>query len=212
MTFYSAIFPFTALSTNLFHEKWGLPAAISEGGGFFQEVFANFLHMFSTAPGTTSIIIFASMVFAPFAGAFVDRYGKRSSLMILGSLLMIPCFLVIGFTDIPPRYPMILLGASFVLVPAAMWPSIPRVVDEKYIGTAYGVMTQIQNIGLFAFPALNGWLRVATGGYQASMLMFASLGVVGFVFAVLLGRADRGAGGVLDRPERDSESGPSLSG
>jgi MFS family permease len=201
MTFYSAIFPFTALSTNFFHEKWGLPLTAGSGGGFWADVFDNFLHMFSTAPGTTSIIIFASMIFAPFAGNMVDRIGRRASLMILGSLLLIPSHLVMGYSTIPPIFPMIVLGAAFVLVPAAMWPSVPLVVDKRFVGTAFGLMTLIQNFGLMAFPWLNGKLREATHNYEASMLMFASLGIVGLVFAFLLKRSDARHGSVLERPE-----------
>jgi hypothetical protein len=120
--------------------------------------------------------------------------------MILGSLLLIPSYLALGFTDIPPQLPMVVLGAAFVLAPAAMWPSVPLVVDRRITGTAYGVMTQLQNIGLGLFPLFNGELREATGGYTASMLMFAGLGVVGLGFAFLLRRSDRAAGGVLERP------------
>jgi MFS family permease len=199
VTFYSAIFPFTALSTDFFHEKWGLPLTVGGGTSFLTQVLADFLHMFSTAPGTTSIIIFASMCFAPFAGGLVDKIGRRASLMILGSLLMIACYLVLAFSTVPPRYPMFLLGAAFVLVPAAMWPAVPLIVDEKHVGTAYGLMTMVQNCGLALFPWLNGRLRVDTEGYQASMMMFAALGAVGLVFAVLLRAADRKAGGVLER-------------
>ena len=154
------------------------------------------------APGTTSIIIFASMCCAPFAGGFVDKIGRRASLMILGSLLMIPAYLAMGFTDIPPRYPMIVLGAAFVLVPAAMWPSIPLLVDKNKVGTAYGLMTMVQNVGLASFPWFNGMLREATHTYTASMMMFASLGIVGFVFAILLRRNDTRMGGILEHPER----------
>jgi MFS family permease len=200
VTFYSAIFPFTSLSTNFFHEKWHLPDAIDTAGGFIAQAFANFTHMFSTAPGTTSIIVFASMVFAPFAGRFIDRYGRRASMMVWGSLMLIISHLVLGLSDMAPKYPMIILGAAFVLVPAAMWPSVPYVVDKKIIGTAFGVMTQIQNIGLFAFPTLNGWLRERTGDYVASQVMFATLGVVGLIAAFLLLKADRKAGHVLERP------------
>ena len=200
VTFYSAIFPFTALSTDFFHDKWHLPLQASGNGGFFEQVFSNFLHMFSTAGGTTSIIIFASMVFAPFAGQLVDRIGRRATLMIFGSLLMIPAFLLMGFTTIPPRWPMIMLGAAFVLVPAAMWPSVPLIVPEELTGSAFGLITMIQNIGLALFPWLNGKLRDVTHTYTASMLMFATLGLVGLVFAVLLKRADSREGGALERP------------
>lgn len=199
VTFYSAIFPFTALSTDFFHEKWGLPLTADAGGGFFSAVFANLLHLLSTAPGTSSIIIFASMCFAPFAGGLVDRIGKRASLMMLGALLMIPCYLIMGFTNIPPMFPMILLGAAFVLVPAAMWPAVPLIVEENRVGTAFGLMTMIQNIGLGLFPWLNGKLRDVTHSYESSMVMFAMLGAAGLVFAILLKRADARAGGVLDR-------------
>lgn len=198
--FYSAIFPFTSLSTNFFHEKWHLPDAVGSGGSFFAEVFANLLHMFSTAPGTTSIIIFASMVFAPIAGRFIDRYGRRASMMIIGSLLLIVSHLVLGFSDLAPRYPMIVLGAAFVLVPAALWPAVPLLARKNMVGTAFGVLTQIQNIGLFVFPKLNGWLRERTGDYTSSQLMFAGLGVLALVFAILLLRSDRKLDGILERP------------
>ncbi len=204
VTFYSAIFPFTALSTDFFHEKWGLPLAAGATGTFLGDIFSNFLHMFSTAPGTTSIIIFASMCFAPFAGTLVDKIGRRARLMILGSLLMIPSYLLLAYTDVAPRWPMIVLGASFVLVPAAMWPSVALIVDPKRVGTAYGLMTLIQNVGLMTFPWLNGQLRETTGGYTASMLMFAGLGVCGLIFAFLLLATDRRHGRILERPERET--------
>ena len=198
VTFYSAIFPFTALSTDLFHEKWGLPLTTTSGGSFLAAVFSDYLHMFSTAGGTTSIIIFASMCFAPFAGGLVDRVGRRATLMLYGALMMIPCYLVLGFTMVPPWLPMILLGAAFVLVPAAMWPAVPLIVEKNVTGTAFGLMTMVQNAGLALFPYLNGRLRVATHSYEASMVMFAMLGATGFVFAMLLKRADRRAGGGLE--------------
>jgi MFS family permease len=200
VTFYSAIFPFTALSTDFFHEKWGLAQASGEGKGLLEGALYNFAHMFSTAQGTTSIIIFASMCFAPFAGSLVDRIGRRASLMIAGSLLMIPAHLSMGLTNIRPAIPMIVLGAAFVLVPAAMWPSVPLIVGEKRVGTAYGLMTAVQNLGLLAFPYCNGKLRDATHGYAASQLMFAALGFAGLIFAVLLLGADRRSGGRLERP------------
>ncbi|MBI3698292.1 MAG: MFS transporter [Acidobacteria bacterium] len=199
VTFYSAIFPFTALSTDFFHEKWGLPQAAAEGKGLVEGAFYNVTHMFSTAQGTSSIIITASMFLAPFAGDLVDRIGRRASLMILGSLLMIPAHLAMGLTDLRPAIPMIVLGAAFVLVPAAMWPSIPLIVEEKRVGTAYGVMTAIQNIGLLAFPYFNGKLRDATHGYAASQVMFGGLGFAGLLFALLLLRADRRSGARLER-------------
>ena len=202
-TFYSAIFPFTALSTDFFHEKWGLPLTTGTGGSFLAQALRDYLHMFSTAGGTTSIIIFASMCLAPFAGGLVDRIGRRGSLMLLGALLMIPCYLILGFTMVPPWIPMLLLGAAFVLVPAAMWPAVPLIVEKNRVGTAFGLMTMIQNVGLALFPWLNGRLRVLTHTYQSSMVMFATLGAAGFVFAVLLLRSDARAGAPLEHPQRE---------
>ena len=73
-------------------------------------------------------------------------------MMLLGSALMIPAFLSMGFTMIPPVLPMIVLGAAFVMVPAAMWPSIPLIVEKNRVGTAFGLCTMVQNVGLALFP------------------------------------------------------------
>ncbi|MGA2534054.1 MAG: MFS transporter [Candidatus Aminicenantales bacterium] len=202
LTFYAAVFPFQSLSTDFFATKWGIALTAPSSGGFLAQVFNNFLHIFSTAGGISSIIIFASMILAPFAGRLVDRVGKRATFMIAGSLLMIPCHLAMGLTMIYPVYPMILLGFAFVLVPAAMWPSVPLIVRSGRVGTAFGLMTAIQNIGLGLFPLLNGLLRDKTGDYVASQVMFASLGVIGLVFAVLLKRADRREGQGLEAPQK----------
>ncbi len=198
VTFYSAIFPFTALSTDFFVDKWGIARVAESSGGFVSQVFNNFFHMFSTAGGITSIIIFTSMVAAPFAGHLVDKFGKRATLMIIGSLIMIPSHLLMGITKIYPAIPMMSLGIAFVLVPAAMWPSIPLIVEKQRVGTAFGLMTMVQNIGLGLFPFLNGKLRDITNSYTVSMVMFASLGLFGLVFAFLLRRADKKEGGVLE--------------
>ncbi|HUI10167.1 MAG TPA: MFS transporter [Bacteroidota bacterium] len=198
VTFYSAIFPFTALSTDFFNSKWGLPMTAGSEGGFFSQVFYNIFHMFTTAGGTTTIIIFASMVFAPVFGRMVDSVGRRATMMVAGSVMMVPAFLLMAFTMVPPAFPMIMLGVSFVLVPAAMWPSIPLIVEKNRVGTAFGLTTMIQNFGLAAFPFVNGYLRDTTGTYTASMVMFSSLGLFGLVFAIALLNADRRSGGVLE--------------
>jgi MFS family permease len=204
LTFYSAIFPFTALSTNMIATKWGIPDVQPGEGGFLYQVFFNLFHMFTTAPGITSIPIFASMVFAPFAGRMVDRIGKRASLMIVGSAMLVASHLVLGLTHLDPRLPMIVLGAAFVLVPAAMWPSIPLLVAKEKVGTALGLTTMIQNIGLALFPYLNGKLAQVTNSYTSSQIMFASLGLAGLVFAVLLKRADAAKSFILERSEPKS--------
>jgi MFS family permease len=210
VTFYSAIFPFTALATDMFHDKWGIPLVSSSTGGFLSQIFDNFIHMFSTAPGITSIVIFASMVFAPFAGDLVDRIGKRATLMVVGSLMLIPAHLVMGITHWNPIPSMVVLGAAFVLVPAAMWPSVPLVVEEKRVGTAFGLMTAIQNLGLGLFPFLNGKLRDVTGTYTATQVMFAGLGVAGLIFAWLLLRSDRRHGNVLEQGKKQEKNLPRI--
>ncbi len=202
LTFYAAVFPFQSLSTDFFVTKWGIARTAEAAGGFLAQVFNNLLHIFSTAGGITSIIIFASMLLAPFAGRLIDRVGRRATFMIIGSLLMIPCHLAMGLTKIYPVYPMILLGFSFVLVPAAMWPSVPLIVKSERVGTAFGLMTAIQNIGLGLFPLLNGLLRDRTGDYVASQVMFAGLGLFGLMFALLLKRADRREGQGLETPQK----------
>ena len=112
---------------------------------------------------------------------------------------MIPAHLLMGITYLNPVIPMITLGAAFVLVPAAMWPSIPLIVEKQRIGTAFGLMTMIQNIGFALFQWLNGQLRDITGSYTASQIMFASLGILGLIFAFGLKRADIKEGGGLEK-------------
>lgn len=198
VTFYSAIFPFTAHSTTFFHEKWLLPLEASSGTGIFSSVVSQFRHMFSTAGGLTSVPIFASMMLAPWLGKLVDKIGKRGSMMIVGSLLIIPAHLVMGYTDVYPVAPMILLGLAFSLVPAAMWPSVPLIVEKKLVGTAFGLMTMIQNIGLAVLPQVVGYFRDSTGQWVVSMTILASLGLFGLAFAFLLKRADKREGGHLE--------------
>ncbi|MCK4771624.1 MAG: MFS transporter [Candidatus Latescibacteria bacterium] len=186
VTFYAAIFPFTSLSTDFFVDKWGVSTQL--GGRI------------------TSIIVFFSMVLAPIIGGFVDRIGRRGTLLLLGTLLMIPSHALMGLTTIYPIIPMAVLGFSFSLVSAVLWPAVPLIVKEKAVGTAFGLIFMIQNIGLALFPWLNGLLRDATQSYTASQLMFASLGLVGFVFAILLLRSDAKAGGILEKVKLGKEA------
>lgn len=204
VTFYGAIFPFTALSTDMFVTKWGIPAGATDDGGFLWQVFSSFFHMFSTAGGITSIVIFASMVCAPFAGGLLDRLGRRASVMVLGALLLIPAHLAMGLTHWNPIPAMALLGVAFVLVPAALWPAVPMVVEESRVGTAFGLLTAIQNVGLMVFPKASGWLIDRTGGYTATQVMFAALGGAGLLFALLLLRSDRRHGSVLEAAKAPS--------
>jgi len=194
VTFYSAIFPFTNHAPRFLQMKFGLSAA--QGGRY------------------TSLIMTASMIFTPILGFLVDKIGKRGKIMIVGSLMLIPAHLLLGFTTLPPAISFIILGISFSLVPAALWPAIPILVKEKFLGTAFGIIAWIQMFGLFIFPWLAGRVVDTSGGDYTNMeIMFASLGIAGLIFAILLLRADRKLNLGLELPTskaqamRDSLSG-----
>jgi len=164
--FYSCIFPFTAFSTDFFTEKW---------------------HFDQTkASQVSSIIIFFSMILTPLFGALVDRRGKRGTVMVAGSMMMIPAYLLMGFTDLTPVIAMSIMGMAFSLVPAAMWPSLPYIIPESRLGSAYGLMTMIQNVGLTLYPYIIGWVRDHTGSYASAMLVFSLTMLAACIFALLL--------------------------
>jgi len=167
MTFYSAIFPFTAFSTIFLQTKFGFSAV---KGGFY-----------------TSLVIIGSMIFTPLFGFLVDKFGKRGTMMIIGSLLLVPAHASLGLTYLHPAVAMGMLGISFSLVPAALWPTIPLIVEDRRLGTAFGLMTVLQNVGMAVVPWLAGKITDLSGGdYTFSLIMFASLGFVGLIFASLL--------------------------
>ncbi|MBN2412020.1 MFS transporter [candidate division KSB1 bacterium] len=174
VTFYSAIFPFQTFAVKFFIEHHGLSR---EMAGF-----------------TSSLITFAAMIGTPLFGLFIDLVGKRASLMMLGSVLLIPVYLLLIYTPLHPIVPMVFMGVAFSLIPAAMWPSVALIVKEQQLGTAYGLMTMIQNIGLFGFNLLIGFANDISGGYRAGMWLFSTLGFAGLFFAFMLKRADRLSG------------------
>jgi len=185
VTFYSAVFPFLAYAPDLFLNKFGLTSV--ESGEI------------------TSLLPLGTLIFTPLFGFLIDRYGKAATAMIFGSAILLLVHLNFAFTDLAPHFPMILLGIAFSLVPAAMWPTMVRLVKEKQIGTAYGLMYSIQNLGLFVFPILSGWILDNTNpgepeilNYTPTMLMFAGLGLLGLVFAVLLKVEDKRKGFGVD--------------
>ncbi len=164
----------------------------------------------------SSLLTLFAMVFTPLFGLLVDRVGKRSLFMMCGSVLLIPVYLVMAYTRMPswvlfdlpiplfdltlPIYlPMILMGIAFSLIPAVMWPSVAYIVDQSKLGTAYGLMTMIQNIGLFAFNLMIGWANDTAGasadnpeGYALGMWIFSTLGFAGVLFSWLLRRRETG--------------------
>jgi len=118
--------------------------------------------------------------------------------MVAGSLMMIPTYLLMGFTDLTPVIAMSIMGMAFSLVPAAMWPSLPYIITESRLGSAYGLMTMIQNVGLTIYPYIIGWARDRTGNYSSAMMVFSITMFAAFIFAVLLRQGER------DRLERGS--------
>ena len=133
----------------------------------------------------------------------MEQTGKGASLLILGAILMITCHLVFALVPLtkPIAYTaIILLGVSFSLVPAALWPSVPKLVEERYLGSAYSVIFWIQNIGLMAFPIIIGWSLDKTGGYTVPMLIFSSLGGAALLLGLWLKVEDKKKGYGLELP------------
>src|SRR3989440_1952375 len=137
VVFYSAIFPFETFAIKFFIEARG---TTRELGGFLVSILTAFA-MFAT----------------PAFGLVADKIGKRALLMMFGSLLLIPVYLMMAYTHISLYVPMAMMGFAFSLIPAVMWPSVAYIVEQSKLGTAYGLMTMIQNIGLAGFNLLVGW-------------------------------------------------------
>jgi MFS family permease len=207
ITFYSAIFPFETFAYKFFMDAHHVTR---EAGGDLVGMLTLFT-MFGT----------------PIFGLFVDRLGKRALLMMLGSLLLIPVYLMMAYirsatyitvylpssTDghfafvahhLPPilLLTMAMMGIAFSLIPAVMWPSVAYLVDQSKLGTAYGLMTMIQNIGLAGFNLMVGWANDYshagpdhTSGYNLGMWIFSILGFLGLTFAFLLRQRELGPHG-----------------
>jgi hypothetical protein len=128
--------------------------------------------------------------------------GKRALLMMFGSLLLIPVYLMMAYTQVNLYVPMAMMGIAFSLIPAVMWPSVAYIVDQSKLGTAYGLMTMIQNIGLFGFNILVGRANTYShadvtnpSGYAPMMWIFSILGFLGLTFAFLLRQRELGPHG-----------------
>jgi MFS family permease len=147
----------------------------------------------------SSMLTLFAMVATPLFGLLADKVGKRSLFMMFGSLLLAPVYLIMAYSSMSLYVPMAMMGIAFSLIPGIMWPSVSYLVDQSKLGTAYGLMTLIQNIGLAGFNFLIGWANdysgasVANpGGYHLGMWIFSSLGIFGFMFAFLLRRNEMG--------------------
>jgi MFS family permease len=149
-----------------------------------------------------SILTFFTMFGTPAFGLLTDKIGKRALLMTLGALLLIPSFLIMAYTNVSLYVPMSMMGLAFSLVPAIIWPSVAYIVDQKTLGTAYGLMTMIQNIGMASFNWILGWANDRSGagpanpaGYHLMLQILTGLGVLALLFAFLLRRREIGPRG-----------------
>ncbi len=199
--FYSAIFPFQKFATGMLESRLSLTTAEASS-------------LFSYFP-------IGAMILTPLLGWYIDKKGKGATMLMLGSLLVVVCHLIFALTPATSftfgvaLTAIILLGISFSLVPASLWPSVPKLVDNRVLGSAYSIIFWIQNIGLMLTPVLIGWvLKVSNPGvaeqiaagevvkynYTLPMLIFASLGVVAFFLGIWLKAEDKKKGFGLELP------------
>src|ERR1700723_2002760 len=182
VTFYSAIFPFQTFAVKFFMEAHGTSR---EFGGFL----------------SSTLTLFA-MIATPLFGLMVDRVGRRAILMMLGFLFLVPVYMMMGYKHINLYVPMVMMGVAFSLIPAVMWPSVAYIVEQSKLGTAYGLMTMIQNIGLFGLNLVVGWANNFShadasnpAGYRLGMWIFSVLGILGVLFSFLLRQGELGPHG-----------------
>jgi MFS family permease len=197
--FYSAVFPFLKYATDLMVNKFGVDQEIA-----------------GTIP---SLLPFGTIILTPFFGNLYDRKGKGATIMIIGAILLIfvHAMYSIPFLKATPIAIalIIILGIGFSLVPSAMWPSVPKIIPEKQLGTAYAMIFWVQNWGLMGVPALIGWVldkycitgtRLVDGvnvpnyNYTLPMMIFTGFGVLALIFAFLLKAEDRKKGYGLELP------------
>ncbi len=184
--YYSAIFPFQRYAPNFLEVTLNIDAEAAA-------------RLFSCFP-------ILAMVLTPFLGALLDFKGKGASMLMVGAIIMIACHM--SFAFLLPMFPskalalllVVTLGVSFSLVPAALWPSVPKIIDEKILGSAYCVIFWIQNIGLCLVPLLIGVVLDATKGYTMPMVIFASFGVLAFIISLYLKVEDKRKGYGLELP------------
>ncbi|MBQ9822790.1 MAG: MFS transporter, partial [Muribaculaceae bacterium] len=168
-------------------------------------------YMRGTAETIFAVFPLLAVAITPILGNYVDHKGKAASMLMIGSLLLIACHLTFAF--ILPMFKgstaagfivayltILVLGSSFSLVPAALWPSVPKLVDAKIIGSAYALIFWIQNIGLWLFPMAIGKLLDKTNpgitdptqyNYTWPLVMLACLGIAALLFGLYLKVVDK---------------------
>jgi MFS family permease len=178
--FYSSIIAFKKFAGAILIPRFGIPA--------------------ETAGWMVSMLPFATVIFAPLFGLLVDKRGRGTRWMVLGSVLALVAHLLLAFA--PQGIPffgylaMVLLGFGYSLVPAALWPSVPKIVPDKVLGTTFALVYWVQNLGLLSFKMLAGWIlgRAADSGgaLQGAVsveLMFTGLCVAAVAVALLFARS-----------------------
>lgn len=187
--FYSAVFPFLGFAPDFLHNKFGF--SLERSGDL------------------TTILPYGTVLFTPIFGWFCDNKGKSATVMITGSIMLIFVHLAFSLTNLMPYIPLFLLGVAFSMVPAALWPSVAKIVDEKRLGTAYGFIFTVQNYGLMLFPWFIGLTLDATNknvpegdplNYTYALVGLSGMGLIGLVFALLLKRDDLRMNSVLEKP------------
>lgn len=180
VAFYAAVFPFQRFANIFFEQARG--ASTREAG---------FLN---------GLLPAAAMLATPVFGLLADRVRRRAPLMALGCLLLAAAFPIMAHTRIPLWAPMAMMGVAFSLVPAVLWPAVTWLVEERRLGTAYAVMTLLQQLGWSAMSAALGWSNDRFGasalhpaGYAPGMWLLAALGLAGLLFSLQLWRAERAA-------------------
>jgi MFS family permease len=186
-TFYSAIFPFRTFAIDLFTNK-----ILAAHGGVLAGEAARVTSL-EQAGRLNSLLPLAAMIATPLFGLLVDKVGKRALFMMFASLLLMPVYLMIAYSPTSLYIPVSMMGIAFSLIPAVMWPSVAYIVDQSRLGTAYALMTFIQQIGFFILNLLigkaNDYAHAGLdnpGGYALGMWIFSVLGFVGMALAILL--------------------------
>jgi len=195
-TFYSAIFPFRTFAIDFFTNK-----ILSAHGGL-QAAEAVRVVSLEQAGRLNSLLPLAAMFATPLFGLLVDRVGKRALFMMFGSLLLMPVYLMMAYSPTSLYFPVAMMGIAFSLIPAVMWPSVAYIVDQSRLGTAYALMTLIQQIGFFLLNLLigkaNDYAHAGLnnpGGYALGMWIFSILGFVGMALSIALRIRETGSHG-----------------
>lgn len=198
VVFYSTVFPFRSFAIDYFQQAHAMDR--------------------QTAGLLSSMLPVAAIILTPLFGLWVDRVGRRSLFMAVGSVVMLPLFLAVTYLPagpmvqlVPfvwgPEVPLTLLlvilalGAVFSLIPAVMWPSVAYIVEERRLGSAYALMTVCQQLGWATVPIVVGLLNdmgqagpANPGGYAGGMWFYTALSSLGLFFAYRLWRAETGPG------------------